>query len=519
MNNRDIETRQELPAEENTSPVFITRKKRRSSTIAFVVTSITLGLVIAVMGSLTQQFSGAFLIGGVMAVLMATIIIQRPELGAYLLIITVFINLSDYATERGLPSINQPLIAITYISIFVNYIVLRKDSAIAIPRISRVEWALLAYFLIIVISLFLAPERSSAFDLIIDISKDILTGLCIYFALNTKEKWEKGVWLFIIVIANLSLLGVIKMVSGTDYTFGGLAQLSGLGQRIGDTEVLRYGGPTGASNIWAQVLVATIPLILYRLGYEKNAFVKANLVFAALFTLLAISYTGSRGAIVALITILPLIAIERKVHLPTILFGITALLVLAMILPSSYIDRFRSLGIFFDTQNEYNLSQDESIEGRRSAMLAGLAMFQANPFLGVGFGNYGTNYWEYANKIGLDSFSGDVDPEDLPKAHSLYVEIISETGLFGIIAFGTFFGSLLSGMLRTRKQHYLEEIDSDWNNWMTAFFFAMLSFLISGIFLHGILWRYIWMLIGFSMGALAISENRTINFEADTYTQ
>lgn len=510
MNERNFVSHQKLLASEEQKTIFVSRKQPRFSTASFAITSITLGLIIATLVSfLPPQFSGAFLVGGVIAILVGVVVIQKPELGAYFLILAVFTNASDYMTVRGFPSINQPLIALTYVSIFANYII-RRGNLAEFPRISRVEWFLLAYYLVILISLFIASNSPNPFKIIIDVTKDILSGVCLYLAFNTKKKWQTGAWVLIIVVSNIALLGVVKMLTGVSYTFGGLAQLSELGQVLDGTSSLRYGGPIGEPNIWGQILVATLPLVLYRLVREKNAFVKINLLLALLFIILAIVYTGSRGAFVALIATLTFIAIERKVRVPTILFGMVGLIFLLMLLPSAYKDRFASLTILFDTKNEYNLAQDSSFAGRQNAMLTGLAMFRDNPFLGVGFGNYGISYWKYINVLGLDSFVGTIDPDDLPKPHSLYVEVISETGLLGIMAFAAFFGSLLTGILRIRKRNIQSKTDPEWTDWLTAFFFSILSFLISGLFLHGILWRYIWMLIGLAMAAIAISENRSI---------
>lgn len=511
MNEENLEARQQFLAERNEGVTFVTRRRSRSSSKSFVFSSIALGLLIAIIVSLTSQaFSGAFLVGGVMAALMAVVVIQRPELGAYLLIITVFTNLSDYVTERGLPSVNQPLIALTYLSVFVNYVLMRRGGIIEIPRISRIEGALLAYFLTIVISLFVSPNSDGVFYIIIDVAKDILAGVCLFLAFNDKEKWSKGGWILIILIANLALLGVVKMASGTEFTFGGLAQLSGLGQ-VGDNGELRYGGPIGEPNIWAQILVATMPLVLYRFSREKNSFVKINLLFAALMIMLAIIYTGSRGAFVALVITLPLIAIERKVRFQTAVSTVAIFMVLMLFMPKSYTERLSSLTLLFDNKNEYSLQSDSSFAGREEAMLTGLAMFRDKPLLGVGFGNYGINYSEYASILGLSTIPGGTRPGDLPKPHSLYVEIISETGLIGFLTFGAFFGGLLAGILKVYLRDRKKKNEQEWATWQIAFFFSILSFLISGIFLHGILWRFIWMLIGLAMAILSISENRSVS--------
>jgi hypothetical protein len=39
-----------------------------------------------------------------------------------------------------------------------------------------------------------------------------------------------------------------------------------------------------------------------------------------------------------------------------------------------------------------------------------------------------------------------------------------------------------------------------------ALIFSFITFLISGLFLHGLLFRYIWVLIGFALSAVAINR-------------
>ena len=72
-------------------------------------------------------------------------------------------------------------------------------------------------------------------------------------------------------------------------------------------------------------------------------------------------------------------------------------------------------------------------------MLTGLAMFKENPFLGVGFANYSDNYWSYAGNLGLEASARNVGSESSARQpHSLYIEIMAETGFFGVASFGLY---------------------------------------------------------------------------------
>jgi O-antigen ligase len=473
----------------------------------FVILGLTLAILAAVAVSFDFGISTTNLIGGGVVVTLLTILVfQSPELGAYLLIISVFSSLSDILTDSGYPSINRPLIALIGLSILVNY-VLKTGKLSKLPSITRTEWALLVYYLVIIFSSIQLTDKGNAYTAILDISKDILVGISLLILLNTTEKWERGAWTLIITMTVLSGLGIIKMVSGTSRTFFDFAQFSGFGQ-IDETGNLRYGGPIGEANIWGQVLTATLPFIIFRLIKDTNPFKKVLLGLSAATILLAIIYTGSRGAFVALLAIAPIIVIVNRIKLPAILVGLAVMTALLIFLPSSFVQRFQTLRIFFDQSDEYALSRDESIVGRRNAMLTGLAMFRDNPFLGVGFGNYGNNYWKYASELGLESGALYTDSDtDLPQAHSLYVEILSETGLLGMLSFATLIGFIFAGLLKTRKKYKELAIDSDWVSWIDALTISILSFLITGFFLHGIFFRFIWMFIGLALAAVAISNN------------
>jgi O-antigen ligase len=140
-------------------------------------------------------------------------------------------------------------------------------------------------------------------------------------------------------------------------------------------------------------------------------------------------------------------------------------------------------------------------------MLTGLAMFQANPFLGVGFANYTDNYFAYAEDLGVETDIQDVEVRREP--HSLYIEIMAETGALGMLTFMGFLGLLFSGMYQVRKRYLKSNLKSDvaWAPRITAIMFSLLSFLVAGFFLHGIGFRYIWVLAGMALAIIHIANN------------
>jgi O-antigen ligase len=230
---------------------------------------------------------------------------------------------------------------------------------------------------------------------------------------------------------------------------------------------------------------------------------------AATMILLSVVFTQSRGAFLALAIVLVLIVIEMRIRSSVLLTLAVIGFIFLFVVPSKYTERILTLDIFFQTNQDNAYLQDESIEGRREKMLTGLAMFSDNPILGVGFANYSDNYWNYAGSLGLESSARNLTSErGQREPHSLYIEIMAETGLLGILTFLLFFGLTIRNIYLYRKNYRrgISKSDDAWSAWITATGFSILTYLVAGFFLHGIGFRYIWILAGMALSIINISK-------------
>lgn len=485
----------------------------RIPTRFLVYFSIALALIAALAINLTASLSSLLVIAGALGLILTIIIFQKPELGAYILIFTVFTNLSDLFTEKGLPSINKPLVVIVLFSIFANY-VLRTGKLNSTRGSSRAWGVLLIYFLTILFSSFVAVNQPKSFLAIVDLTKDIAVGICIYLALDTKEKLKTGIRVLLYAVAFVSILGVIHTISGSSLTFWGLARGSAFGQ-IGGSGGLRYGGPIAESNVWGQVLVSIFPIALYQFAKIREPRLKFLSALAALFIFLALLFTESRGAFLALVVVMVLTAFDLRIKATTLISLASLGLVLLIIVPSKYTERIRTLDMLFQSSAD-GVSQDDAVEGRREKMLTGLAMFREHPFLGVGFANYSDNYWSYAGNLGLEAAARNVgSASSARQPHSLYVEIMAETGIFGILSFLVFIYILLRDLYRSRAINDAKKAkaDPEWSLWITSIFMSILTFLVAGIFLHGIGFRFIWVLSGLGLAIIHLTHGRSSSMQ------
>lgn len=439
---------------------------------------------------------GQYFLGGLFFILIATIIFLRPQWGTYILTITIFTGLSNSFTRQGLPSLNKPLVAITFLSLILTTFVNQRS----FPRFKRIELFMLACGMAWFVSAFFAHDRTASFTQITDFIKDFVIVLCIILSLQNRRHWRRALWSLILAAAFVSALSAYQIISG-DYaqTFAGLAR-NNLDQVIVEEYQIRLAGPVGDPNYFGLILVAPFTLAIYRIFDERKTYVKMVAAVSAGFMLFAILNTYSRGAFVTIVVILLMIAIERRVRPSFILLTIFVSLIFTPILPEAYQDRLSSL-VDLVSKDEKTVRSESSFKGRYSELIAGAYMFSEYPFMGVGVANYPVRYQEFASRLGMEYRVSERD------AHSLYVEIAAETGLFGIFAFGGLFFITIYELARAKRKLGQTRADAKMRVWLTSLQLGFIAFLIGSIFLHDAYIRYLWLLVGFCAAGVHVVDN------------
>lgn len=440
-----------------------------------------------------------------LAVLIAIVLVAgiyiKPHLGVIVLVLSVFSNISNIFTENGLPSINKPLAAVVATAVFLRY-----GNSVGMPKGRRrtegIEFFLAMFALAIGLSYLGADDKGRALDEILDMAKDLIIIYSFIFALRHPDTWRQAAWAAILVTAFLCTLGAYQVITGDyDQVFYGLANVtSDVGE---DSTTYRLSGPIADPNIWGQVVIAVVPLVVYRIIYEKTALKK---IFSAILLgilLYEILNTYSRGAYIALGILFLLIMIEQRVR-PAYWFSAAAVaMIVFSFLPASYVGRFQTLTLL-SPSTENGIYQEGSFRGRSSKMLTGLIMFADNPILGVGAGNYPNNYQKYTVEVGLERGT------DEQEAHSLYIEILSETGIIGSATFLIFSILLLIGLYRLRRSILPLMKFQNWVPWVSAIQLSVVGYLITSTFLHGGFIRYFWVFIALALSAIQLTEEMLI---------
>ncbi len=456
----------------------------------------TIGLITVAIGFRNSEI-GLLTVGGLFALGLAVVIFVYPETGAYVLALTIFTNVSSVVTDRGYPGINKPLVILVFVSVLAQRLLKQKP----LFQFKREEGWMIAYAIALFLSIFVARDLNVAFSLFIDYAKDFIIILTIIYAIETKEAWRRTLWMALGATTFLASLTAYQVITRqfTNEFFG--FALVELGVEGYDVFEGRITGPFADPNFYGQILVAAFAIALYRALDERKFWWRLAAVGSTIVILFSAMNTFSRGAFLALAVIGGLTIWERKVK-PQMAIGIGLATVLGLFLmPAGYVERLDTFSLI-TSGNTRSLTSENSFRGRASEAVSGMYMFAEHPILGVGAGNYIINYQRYAQKIGLEQRA------EARRAHSLYVEIAAETGLFGVIAFAGIFIALMKNLNKSWAKIKAVGNDPHWLAWVASIQIGIISYLVTSIFLHNSYIRFLWLLVALAIAAVRITARQ-----------
>ncbi|MBN2471653.1 MAG: O-antigen ligase family protein [Anaerolineae bacterium] len=438
---------------------------------------------------------GIWVVGGTLGIIVAAVITLQPEIGAYILIATVYMNLSTILeVNYGIPSANQFIVALILVGTVANRIVINRKPL----RIDRTQRIILLYGGLLLLGALRAENAEISWEGLIDFVKDYAILFIIVQLSDHERTWKRMQWVLIVSALILAALSVYQVATG-DYArnFIGLANAPLHEITAGDDRP-RPTGPLDDPNFYAQSLLMVMPIALYRFFGERSPFLKYIAGVATLLITFAAIFTYSRGAFLSLIALGILVIWERRWNPYKAGFIILAILVFMLpVLPAGYIDRVERM---FDVFTRDIPIQDErSLTGRLSEMTIAVQIFLDNPVFGVGPDNYETNYLEYSFRLGLDNRLQERN------AHSLVLETAAELGLVGLVVFSSIFISALR-QASAAKKRMLAIMREDLAGWMTGVQLGLVSYLITSLFLHGDYIRYLWLLIGILVSVSYVAD-------------
>ncbi|RJP54652.1 MAG: hypothetical protein C4583_02135 [Anaerolineaceae bacterium] len=454
-----------------------------------VILSVALSALIAV--AVDQLGLIAILV--VPAALMFLGAIGKPELGLAGLLIITYTQLSNVGIVHfGLPSIAQPLAGLLIVVILIR---------IAVYGERPLGWVRAGLFLLIytvswLISLLHADDSLAANIAFIGFAKDALGMLIVVYFIQHHGSLRRAVWALIAAGLFMGTISAFQYLT-SDFNniywgFGGWEQ-----QVSGAVERHRLTGPYSNPNAYAQILVVLAPIALDRIWHERNIWLRVLAAWALTAIVLTIFFTFSRGGFLSLVFGVAILLTQRRFNFVPVIMTFVVGLGLIQFLPASYSDRINSLFQLVPSENDQVV--DTSFRGRLSENTAAMRMFQDNPIFGVGLGNYRTNYQDYSRNLGLDHRREPRSPA------SLYLELLAEQGIVGIMIFAALMIYVFLGLLRARSHFVLAGLRDE--AYITAAIFAGLAaYMFEAIFKNSAYSNVFWILVGVALAAIQVAQ-------------
>jgi O-antigen ligase len=257
-----------------------------------------------------------------------------------------------------------------------------------------------------------------------DVSYEYLTLVIFYFILLFLIRTPYD--LIFIVISYITTMTVYLGKSQWEFFLHGQNRYDMGVYRLTGIETT-FGGP----NAVAMSIVVSLPFVILLWHFRKEIscgwpdfwrkWFPRFLVFYFILSTSTIILTNSRSGMVSFALFVVLLAWWRRGALKKvfyILIGLCVLFVIWQIMPLEHKNRLRTLW----NPNAGPQSATESAEGRSQGYLKGMMIFESNPIVGVGVGNF------------IDYRIRNIDNNPY-NAHNLVAQLLAETGIVGGLAF------------------------------------------------------------------------------------
>lgn len=398
-------------------------------------------------------------------------LVSHYEIGVFLMLLTAPI----------IPTMACVAIAVfTIISFFINSIV-KNNFRI---KIDAFGLFVIIFAIIFFIYALTSYNRVSSMRIFM-IYAVFLFFMFIIIACGTNKKNLKTmIFLFVTSGLFVSLYGVYQNYFGNNIGHAWLDEemFSGITVRVYST--------LENPNVLGEFLLLLIPVCAAMVYSSKRIIMKFYYFAVMGCAVICMLFTQSRGCWLGLI--LAAVVFAFLVDKKLVALGIIAILFMPMILPESIIHRFASIGNLGDSSTSY----------RVNIWLGTLRIVKDYWWVGIGLGSDAFNsvypFYNYNAAVALHS-------------HNLYLQILVETGICGMIVFVTSmvvsFKKILIGYIYGRKNIY--------SLICAACISGLLGFLLQGMFDHSWynfrVFAIFWFVIGIGIASrrCACEEDNT----------
>lgn len=358
-------------------------------------------------------------IGSLAALILAIAGLFRPFLG-----LLVFLAIHFVQPGELVPAIAPFRVELVY-GLLLILAVLRKTDRGPLSLLSdRILFAMLPLIVAGALSVPFAIWPGGAAQTVIDMIKLVTFSCLLKLLIDSEPRLRNMLWCMAGVAAWFAGSSLFAFIHGEFYAlrydWGTLDRAQGLNSIVG--------GP----NELAGVLLALLPLLLVLLRTTLGILPRILLIAIGALSLAAVSLTGSRIAIIALIAMGLYYTFQSKRKLLTCAACLVIGILIWENLPSEYKQRYLTVESY-----AAGGELDGSNELRLEVWRAGWQIFSQYPIVGVGAG-------QFANAYGMIYLAGRSGTWMNP--HNLLIQIICELGVVGLAAFTYFVWQIARGI-------------------------------------------------------------------------
>jgi len=287
-----------------------------------------------------------------------------------------------------------------------------------------------------------------------DFAKMVLGYFLLVAIVTARRQFHLVSWAFLLCIGYQVLWSYRGFVTHEEVKF-----VQGIDRAIGMTDT--FGDP----NTLAGLFIAGLPFAFVLALHARRIVPRLLAGSIAMLILITVPLTGSRAGFIGLAGVLALLPLAGRRRMVTAGAIVVLTAVMWILTPPQQQERMRSILTY---------TEEVTYQTRRAHWRVGREMFLDHPLFGAGIGNFGTASHELYGSTWHN-------------AHSVYYQVLGETGVVGGAAFLFFIVAVLGTQSAIRRR--LRDAGGEWRleyylAW--AMTIAIWSRLITGLAGHNL---------------------------------
>ena len=184
----------------------------------------------------------------------------------------------------------------------------------------------------------------------------------------------------------------------------------------------------GDNNSFAMAMLMMLPFFIYLYRYSKTGTVRIGFAVSGVLVLLGVMASASRGAVIGLMVLALMILMQNRRKLLGLFVLAVAGIAVACFAPTQWLDRMDTI---------LRASEDSSFMGRVASWKMHMIVALNRPLTGGGFSSLEDPavYRQFVGEFGLLDFIPSTPPVGVLAAHSIYFEVLGDTGVIGLFLF------------------------------------------------------------------------------------